>query len=141
MKLEQILMADRLSRGLDTSSFEHESGHRKEDDTTTSSSSDGNGNDPVVERLLQERQELSERCQQLETLIMVTRRENDIWKVKMTMVMGDMSSKLDSLREDKSCLEEKCKHLGKQLLTMQLAYAEKLKSISDLEDALKTRQS
>lgn len=126
-KLESILRVGNLNQAL-------ESIEGKDDvatDTTALLPDDCSaGFRDLVENLGQEKSILKTRCQELEELVSDTRRDNDLWKVKMTMAMGSLRSQIDSLQEDNMCLEEKCQRLSRQLMMLRKEHESKL-TVSD----------
>ena len=113
------------------------------DDLTAESFSDDNSTElqEMIDNLRKERDNLKKRCKELEDTIFDTRQENDLYKVKMTMAMGNMRSQMESLYEDKSCLEEKCSRLGQQLHSLREDYNTRLDVITSLENDLKDQAS
>lgn len=93
--------------------------------------------DRKLEKLRTEREMLRTKCKELEDLIFDTRQENDLYKVRMTLTMGTLRSKLESLKEDKQCLEEKCSQLGHQLHSLRANHKSKLDLIASLERELR----
>lgn len=93
--------------------------------------------DDQIETLWEENNTLKAKCKDLEDLIFDSRQENDLYKVKMILAIGGLRSKLDSLNEDKECLEEKCGQLGRQLYSLRESYKLRLDQIASLERDLR----
>jgi hypothetical protein len=86
-----------------------------------------------VVALQREKDQLLDRCNNLEQTVNETRRESDLWKLKMTMAMGNMRTKVESLEEDKQCLEDKCQELAAKALNLRMENASKQSLINALE--------
>jgi chromosome segregation ATPase len=139
--LEHIIL---MVGNLNQTALRHmDSSQANMDDLTAESFSDDNSTElqELVDNLRKERDNLKKRCKELEDTIFDTRQENDLYKVKMTMAMGNLRSQMESLCEDKSCLEEKCSRLGQQLHSLRENYNTKLDAITSLENDLKEQAS
>jgi hypothetical protein len=90
-----------------------------------------------VVALRREKDQLLDRCNNLEQTVNETRRESDLWKLKMTMAMGNMRTKVESLEEDKQCLEDKCQELAAKSLNLRMKNASKQSLINALECRIK----
>jgi chromosome segregation ATPase len=139
--LEHIIL---MVGNLNQAALRHmDSSKENMDDLTAESFSDDNSTElqELVDNLRKERDNLKDRCKELEDTIFDTRQENDLYKVKMTMAMGNLRSQVESLCEDKSCLEEKCSRLGQQLHSLRENFNTKLEVITSLENDLKEQAS
>merc|ERR1712032_202765 len=65
----------------------------------------------LVETLRQEKFALSKKCSELETLVSETRHDHNCYKAKMTMAMGSLRIQMESERDDKAYLLDKCQQL------------------------------
>jgi hypothetical protein len=137
MKLENILMVGNLNEAL-------ESFMQKNDGATdpTVSLPDGNSVNfcTVIGSLREEKEKLTQRCNELEYMVSDTRRQNDLLKVKMTISVGSLHSQIVSLLEDKTYLEEKCQRLSQQLIALRQEHEAKLRVFASLEDKVKNQK-
>lgn len=76
---------------------------------------------------------LEEKCQALQEIADSTRKQNDILKMKTTIAMGSMKLMIDSLKEDKHCLTEKCETFEGKILELRKENASKQNRINKLE--------
>mmetsp|Transcript_10653 Transcript_10653/g.17008 ORF Transcript_10653/g.17008 Transcript_10653/m.17008 type:complete len:204 (-) Transcript_10653:247-858(-) len=148
MNLENILMVGNLSHNMKSASSSKKGdndvprGHDVEESSISSAVDDNStALQEMMESLRKERDSLKERCKELEDTVFNTRQENDLWKVKMTMAMGSLRSQIDSVLEDKNCLEEKCARLSNRLDSLRKDYTSKLDVISSLESELKEKSA
>ena len=90
----------------------------------------------LVETLQQEKSALSQKCSELETVVLEAQHDHNCYKAKMTMAMGSLQIQMESERDDKSYLLDKCQHLKKELQALRTDYDSKLGIISVLENQL-----
>jgi len=76
-----------------------------------------------MEIFYREREELNQKCNSLEKELEETRRDSDLWKLKTTMAMGSMRSRINSLEEDNACLVEKYEDVCRKLETVTMKRA------------------
>ena len=89
-----------------------------------------------IDALQREKRQLQRRCKTLESSVDESRKESDLWKLKMTLAMGNLKSTIASLEEDKSCLTDKCRTLESKLTTARMENAAKQSQIYVLESDL-----
>lgn len=114
--------------------------NQKDDSTlTTDSLSDDDDTTTLrfqLEALQEEKARLLSRCNDMEKTVSETRRESGVWKLKMTIAMGDMRARMDVLEEDKQCLTDKCQQLDHKLLTSRMENVSKQNQIVVLENKI-----
>jgi hypothetical protein len=76
---------------------------------------------------------LEETCQALQVTADTTRKANAMLKMKTTIAMGSMKLSIDSLKEDKQFLTEKCEIFERKILELRLENASKQNRIDNLE--------
>ncbi len=91
----------------------------------------------LIETLRKEKFALSQKCSKLETLIDKARMDHNCYKIQMTMAMGNMRVQMESERDDKAYLLEKCQQLTSELSKLRIGLDSKLEKISILEQELR----
>jgi chromosome segregation ATPase len=127
--VNSMLMVENLTEAL-------EKPRLGEDDTSVHTGSLSGGSiDGLREQLgtlSKEKRRLRQQCRELEHTVSETRRDSDLWKLKTTMAMGNMRSRIECLEEDKQCLLEKCEAFESKLLALKIENVSKQEDYSAL---------
>ena len=91
----------------------------------------------LIEALEKEKLALSQKCSKLETLVDKTRKDHNCYKIQMTMAMGNMRVQMESERDDKAYLLEKCQQLTSELSELRSGFDSKQEKIFLLEQKLR----
>jgi hypothetical protein len=83
---------------------------------------------------------LSKRCAFLETSAETDRRARDVLKVKNTLETSQLRLQVDSLKEDKQFLTEKCQEFRGKVVALRMDKDSKQNRINALEVEIKTSQ-
>ena len=90
----------------------------------------------LVDALKGKNSALSQKCTDLENLVASTRRYHNCYKAKTTMDIGNLRIHMESEREDKKYLLDKCRHLEKELHVLRTDYNSKLGIVSVTQEEL-----
>ena len=90
----------------------------------------------MIETLKREKLALSQKCSKLETLVDKARTDHNCYKIQMTMAMGNMRVQMESERDDKAYLLQKCQQLTSELSELRSGFDSKQEKISLLEQKL-----
>ena len=86
-----------------------------------------------TERLRAERNKLAELCAGLKTSLLSTRKDMGIAKTKNTLAMSNLQVLVDSLKEDRQCLMEKCQSMERNVASLRMECEAKQQRIDSLE--------
>jgi FtsZ-binding cell division protein ZapB len=132
--VNSMLMVENLSEALE------KPGPGKDDASIHTGSLSDESVDGLREQLAtltKEKRRLGQQCQELENTTKETRRGSDLWKLRMTMAMGNMRSRVECLEEDKQCLLEKCAAFESKLLESRMENVSKQEEINALNENLR----
>ena len=80
----------------------------------------------LIEILRKEKLALSQKCSKLETLVDEVRKDHNCYKAQMTMAMGNLRVQMESERDDKAYLLDKCQQLTSELSELRSGFDSKL---------------